>query len=367
MANNTVLYGFANLEYLFSQRIVDVSVQTVQTAIYESLTEYNRQINGLMSSMCQRTVDYKRRYQLASAGTLQPLDANGNPVPVVPSGTYDVAFPIYGAGTAWGTDRISRARMTVEDANRFTADALTKDADWLRRHMLAALFTNATYTYTDEAYGSLTITTLANGGSETFVFKNGSAATDNHFLAQANAIGNGTDNPYPIIYTELDEHPSNRGPYIVYIPTASVATTQALSTFRDIADTSVIWSTSTSLADMAFDKNITSKDQFAMGIGDRVIGYADGCIIVEWSALPTGYMIAHATGSANDVLQMREYPEAEIQGLFAEAANMDGNHLVNRLLRYCGFGVQNKIGACVYRIGNASYAIPTGYSTPLPV
>lgn len=367
MANNSVLYGFANLEYLFAQRIVDVSVQTVQDAVFQSLEEYNRQINGLMGSLVQRTTDYKRLYQLASAGTLQPLDANGNPLPVMPSGKYDVAFPIEGAGTAWGTDRISRAKMTVGDANRFTADALTKDADWLRRHILAALFTNVTYAFADEAYGSLIISTLANGGTETFVRKSGAASIDDHFLAQANAIGNGADNPYPIIYTELDEHPSNRGPYVVYIPTASVATTQGLSTFRDVNDSSVLFADNVSLANMTFDKNVTSQNQFTMGIGDRVVGYDSGCIIIEWSALPTGYMIGHASGSANDVLQMREHPELELQGFFPELQNVDGNHLVNRFLRFAGFGVQNKIGALIYRIGNASYAIPSGYAAPLSV
>ena len=136
MANNTALYGFANLEYLFSQRIVTVQVETIQTAVAQSLAEYSRQVNGVLSAMVSVTTDYKKRYQLASAGTLQPLDSNGNPMPVVPTGFYDVAFPIYGAGTAWGNDRISRAMMTVGDANRFTMDAMTRDNDWMRRALL---------------------------------------------------------------------------------------------------------------------------------------------------------------------------------------------------------------------------------------
>lgn len=365
MANNITLYGFANLEYLFSQRIVTIQVETIQTAVAESLAEYSRQVNGLMSQMVEQTTDYKRRYQLPSAGTLQPLDNNGIPHPVVPSGFYDIAFPIYGAGTAWGTDRLSRAAMTVGDANRFTMDAMTRDGDWMRRHILAALFTNATYTYTDEAYGALTINTLANGDAVLYTKKNGTASTDTHYFAQAAAIANGT-NPFPTMYTALDEHPSNRGPYTAYVASSLTATIVALTNFRDINDTSVGWADTVSLSTFTFDKNVTSKDQFTNGIGDRVLGYVDGMRVVEWSALPTDYIIFHAE-SANDVLGMRQYPQPELQGLFPEFWNLNGNHIESRLLRYAGFAVQNRIGAGVYRIGNGSYAIPTGFSAPLAV
>lgn len=365
MANNTALYGFANLEYLFSQRIVTIQVETLQTAVAESLAEYSRQVNGLMSNIVELTTDYKRRYQLPASGTLQPMDNNGNPKPVVPSGFYDIAFPIYGAGTAWGTDRVSRAAMTVADANRFTMDALTRDADWMRRHILAALFTNTTYTYTDEAYGALTIQTLANSDSVIYVRKNGTASTDNHYLAQAASIAT-ANNPFPTIYTALDEHPSNTGPYNVYVATNLVSSITGLSSFRDVNDSSVIWGSGANLSVMGFDKNMTSKDQFANGIGDRVVGYADGCNIIEWSALPSNYMIFHA-GGVSDVLGMRQYPFPELQGFFPEFWNVNGNHIESRLMRYAGFGVQNRIAAGVYQIGAGSYSIPSGYTTPLPV
>lgn len=362
-ANNITQYGFVNLEYLFSQRIVTIQVETIQTAVAESLAEYSRQVNGLMNQMVEQVTDYKRRYQLPSAGSLQPLDNNGNPRPVVPSGFYDIAFPIYGAGTAWGTDRISRAIMTVGDANRFTMDAMTRDGDWMRRHILGALFTNTTYVYTDEAYGALTVNTLANNDAVVYTKKNGTASTDNHFLFQAAAIANAT-NPYPTMYTSLDEHPSNRGPYTAYIASSLVATTVALTNFRDINDTSVGWADTVSLSKFEFDKNITSKDQFTNGIGDRVIGYVDGMRVVEWSALPAGYIIYHAE-SANDVLGMRQYPQAELQGLFPEFWNVNGNHMESRLIRYCGFGVQNRVGAGVMQIGAGSYSVPAGFQTPL--
>ena len=100
---------------------------------------------------------------LVAGGTLQPLDEWGNPLPVKDEGYYDVAFPIQRGGTAWGTNRESRAMMTVAEAQRFTLGALRRDADWMRRHFLAALFDNTTWTFQDDFKGAFTVQPLANG------------------------------------------------------------------------------------------------------------------------------------------------------------------------------------------------------------
>jgi hypothetical protein len=362
---NIVSYGFTNLETLMAQRVVDVQVEVVQRAVEESAMEHTRIMNEMLGQMVTRTIKHQVRYQLPAGGTLQPLDASGNPLPVTPTGVYDVAFPIKGAGTAWGTDRISRAKMTVQDAARFTYDALQKDADWMRRHMLAALFDNTTYTYADPMYGNLTVQPLANGDAVTYV-RAGSAtpATDTHYLAQANAISN-SDNPFPTIYSELDEHPSNSGPYMVYVPSNLVATITALANFREPNDAMYRFGDGVTLLNASNNSMDTRRDNPMSHFGNRLVGAVDGCVIVEWNSLPDSYMLAHASG-VNDVLGMREEPEAELQGLFPEVHDVDGNRWVNRLLRYCGFGVMNRVGALVYRVGNGSYAIPSGFSTPLP-
>lgn len=361
---NIVSYGFTNLETLMAQRVVDVQVETVQRAVIESAMEHTRIMNEMLAQMVTRTTKHMVRYQLPAGGTLQPLDEHGNPLPVTPTGTYDVAFPIKGAGTAWGSDRVTRAKMTVEDAARFTYDAMQKDADWMRRHMLAALLDNTTYTYTDPAYGALTVQPLANGDAVTYVRAGGAVATDNHYLAQANAIGN-SDNPFPTIYAELDEHPSNIGPYIVYVPTNLIATITALANFREADDAMYRFGDGVTLLNMQNNSLETRRDNPMSHFGNRLVGAVDGCVIVEWNSLPDSYMIAHASG-VNDVLGMREHPEPELQGLFPEMHDVDGNRWVNRMLRFCGFGVMNRVGALVYRVGNGSYAIPSGFTTPLP-
>ena len=358
----TVAYGFISIEDLFNQRVQTVGPARVYTAVQQSAAEYTRVVNATLSEFAERTIDAQVQIELPGDGSLQPLDADGNPLPVSPSGKYTVAFPIQGGGTAWGTNRVTRALLTVEEANRNTLDALQKDADWNIRHLLAALFDNVAWTYEDKAgpggskgMGTITVQPLANNDSVLYVRKGGVApAADNHYLAQAAAIADAT-NPYETIETELLEHPSNTGRILCYIPTALKATTIALSTFKSVADPNVAYTT-TELA--------TNVPQ--VGPGEEVLGYIEGtkCWIVLWSAMPSDIILAKMEGKA--VLKMREYPATELQGFFPETANVDGNHFVNRLLRYCGYGVHDRVGALVYRIGNAAYAIPTGYDAPLP-
>jgi hypothetical protein len=358
----TVSYGFITLQDLYNQRVVTAGPQRVFDAVRMSAAEYTRVVNELLSEFAEITYQAQMQIELPGDGSLQPLDEDGNPLPVAPSGSYTVAAPIQGAGTAWGTNRVTRAKLTVEEADRNTQDAFQKDADWNIRHILAALFDNVAWTYADKTgangskgLGNITIQPLANGDSVVYLRKGASApATDDHYLAQASAIDD-SNNPFETIETELLEHPSNTGRILCYIPTNLKASVMGLSTFKSVADPNILYTT-TELA-----TNVPN-----VGPGEEVLGYIEGtkCWIVLWSVLPSSYIIAKMEGKA--VLYARENPEPELQGFFPEAHNVDGNHFVNRLLRYRGYGVKDRVGALVMRIGNGSYAIPTGYDAPLP-
>lgn len=355
MANNTVAYGFLNLEHLFSQQLDAVGTQVITSAVRESAAEHTRAINALLASLVERTTMHQERFWLPGSKTLQPLDEHGNPLPTAVAGYFDVAYPIQGGGDAWGANRVARALMTVEDVNRQTIEALKADADWIRRHVLAALYDNATWTFDDEKNGDLTIQPLANGDTVVYNKIGGAAATDTHYLAQAAAILDGS-NPFPTIYSELIEHPTNQGPVVVYTPSNLVDSIAALTSFVEVGDPDILVGNATDQLGRVIDR----------GLGDEVLGKASKCWIVEWRALPDNYMIAHAQG-AGPVLKMREYPSAALQGFFAENHSPDGNLQLMRMIRYAGFGVANRIAAVAYRIGNAAYAIPTGYGAPLAV
>lgn len=357
MANNTLAYGFLGLKDQLADRVNTVGVQTVDTAIQESIAEFQREQDSILSVFVQRVTFWSKKYKLQGSGTLQPLDEWGNPMPVLPSGSYEVALPIQGGGTAWGDNRVTRAMMTVDDANRFTWQTMAQDMDWVVRHILSAIFTNTTWTYSDkdDDIGDLTIQPLANNDSVVYTRKGGQSSTDNHYLAQANTISD-ADNPFPTIKTELMEHPSNSGDVVAQVPTNLVSDIKGLANFIPANDPRIT-------SGIAVD---TLNATIDVGPGDTLIGYVDGVWIVEWTRLPDNYIIAYSTGS-DPVVGMREYPAAELQGLFPEFQDVDGNRHLNKFIRYAGFGILNRVGALVYRIGNGSYAVPSGYTAPLAV
>lgn len=361
----TTAYGFVDLKDLYAQRVSEVGVQRIWDAVRESAGEYSRVANGLLAEFAEMTTVAKEQIELPGDGTLQPLDEHGNPLPVAPSGYYSVAYPIQGAGTAWGTNRVSRELLTVQEAERFTLDAMQRDGDWLIRHMLAGIFDNVAWTFNDKigpngakGLGDITIEPLANGDTVTYKRKgNVAAATDDHYLATASAIADAT-NPFPTINRELSEHPSNgNGRILVYAASDLIDAISGLSSFVDVDDPDV----------MVGDDSDRVSNVPVAAPGDEVIGKVKGtrCWIVEWSGLPATYMIAKVEGIP--LLKMREYPAASLQGFFPEFANVDGNHTINRMLRYAGFGVSNRVAGLVYRIGNGTYAIPSGYGAPLSV
>ncbi len=350
-------FGFVGYEDLADERVVDGNVQMVNTAIAASVEEHNRQVSAALDELIERTTDYTTRYKIGGGGTLQPLDEWGNPLPVKDSGFYDVAFPIQGGGTAWGDNRVSRALMTVGEAQRYTLGALRRDADWMRRHFLAALFDNTTWSFVDEEKGTLTVQPLANGDAVTYARNNGTFAADTHYYAQAGAIADAT-NPFPTWLSELSEHPENAGPFVAYIPTNVKAAVQGLANFIDVADPNV---------NPGIMAPTLTSNAVGRGFGDAVIGYVDGIYVVEWSFLPDNYGVVIARGAETKPLRMREYPAPALQGLFTENHSPDGNLQEYRFIRYAGFGAYNRVGALAWRVSNGAYAIPTGYTTPVAV
>lgn len=359
---NALAYGFVSLANLMGNRVTKIGERVVLDAISQSAAEHSKALNGMLSTLVQPVTKGKDLIPQPGSGEMQPLDALGNPLPVPPADKVEVAYPLSGHGTAWATNRVSRAYMTAQDANQLTLDALAKDTRTIRRHLLASILDNVAWTYYDEAQnlGNITIQPLANADTRKYLFTGGSdPATDTHYLAQAAAISDDA-NPFPTIHTELSEHPGNGNEVVVYVPTNLTSTIKALANFVPVKDEYIIPAATTA--------QLPTADALARvrGAGDYVLGRVDECWIVEWKALPSSYMLAHAI-NAGPVVGMRQYDEAALQGLFIENNSPDGNIMETRMIRYAGFGVMNRQAALCYRIGNGSYAIPSGYDAPLAI
>jgi len=362
MANNTA-YGFHSLQEIFSQRIGSgtQNVELVRNAITTTVAEHTRQLNEVTSVFAARTTAAKARFTLPTTGTLQPIDEFGNPKPVAGGGYYEVGFPIQGGGTAFGTDRVSRQLMTIQQANDDVLGAQLKDVDWVMRHMLAAIFTKTAWTYTDRdsTIGDISVKGLASGDTDKYAFAGGTVSTDDHYRATADAIDD-SHNPFSPLRKELSEHPGNRGPFVAYVPSNLVDAITALTEFKDKPDENI-----TALSGEVLNNEGAQVRRF----GDEVLGYLKSARmwVVEWKRLPDSYMIATALGNTDPVLKMREYDAPALQGFFPELHSPDGNLNITRLLRYAGFGVYDRTGAAVQLIGNGTYSVPTGYTAPLAV
>jgi hypothetical protein len=354
---NQVLYGFTNLQDRFARRVREVGVQVVSTAIQQSVTEHNRQLATLLALFARRTTDFKLRYKTPTAARLQPMDELGRARPIRPAGHYDVAWPIQKAGAALGATYEEMIKMTVEEANEKTVALVSADMRWMRDHVLGGLYYNAAgWTYTDEAHGDLTILGLANGDTTRYLVQNGAdqGTTDTHYLAQAASIGDAA-NPFPIIYAELKEHPENSGDVIAFIPSNLKDAVEGLASFRPVRDANVQEGANTAV----LVGNLNA------AVPGELIGYVDKVWIVEWKSLPDNYIISLCTEGPRP-LAMREHMEAELQGFNQEATRDDHPYFERQWARRAGFGAWNRVGAVVYRIGNASYAIPSGFDSPMP-
>jgi hypothetical protein len=359
-----VKYGIISSKQAQSERVTTIGVEVVNADIIEATKIHNDQLSVLLSTTCQKVTAHQINFKQVSSKTLQPLDEWGNPQPTHELGQYSVAFPIFMGGDAFGTNRVSRAKMTIADVSRQMDSSFRADVDWMRRHLLAAWFTNNTYNFVDDLWGTLVIQPLALASDNvTYVKKGGTVATDTHHIAQSNAISD-ADNPFPTIYAELDEHVGNSGPYVAYIPTANVAAVEALTDLIEPDDPSLIISENNTRLRIGVNPDISDYDQGPVLFGEKYLGRVNGVHCVQWASLPTDYIPAHALG-AGPFMGWREEPEPELQGFFTEIDPGDGNLLVKRFIRRSGFGVMNRTAAMVMRVGNGSYAEPTGYTAPL--
>jgi len=367
MTTITAPFGFITHEDLFQQRVAVPGIPRVTTMVLDSARLWSDITDSLLANWTEQTEVAAEEYELPSFGTLQPLDPEtGKPLPTNDIGaTFKVAYPIQAGGDAWGGNRVTSKLMTVGEISKQVYRIQQNDRDWLVRHMLAAVYANVQWTYRDKTgiggtkgLGDITIVPLANGDAVTYPHVGALAgATDNHYIAQAAAIADGT-NPYITIDAKLKSHPSNAGRRILcYIPTALKASTMALDTFVPPMQSDIRPGTDTAYA-------VNAPDALP---GEEVLGTIAGtsCWVIEMVSLPEANKII-AVMEGLPFLKMRTYPIPEYKGLFNEDDMTDPTCPTHRLLRFCGFGVANRVAALVYQVGNASYSISAAVTAPLP-
>ena len=355
-----LLYGFLQHRDAMNVPITDAMVPVVQRAITATLDEYNRVLNALMGLFCMDTTQFKFRYRTPAAKKLQQLDENGRARPTSGTGYYDVAFPIFAAGDAWGANFVTQQKMTMQVINDWLYDTLTADRNWMSHSILRALLADRPWTYDDDTHGELSILPLANGDTQTYLIRKGFAAgsTDNHLLAQLDPISD-AHNPFPRIRRGLTEHAENGGEnadVVVLAPYDQMESIMGLAGFHDIRDVNI----------QPGGNEAVLTGTLNVPVPGVLRGRVNNTWAVEWATMPEDYLLAVPTGAGGDqALARRQHAEASLQGLIELPVRQDTPYTERQFQRHEGHGVMNRVGGLAMQIGTDTYQAPEGYKAPV--
>lgn len=345
----------------------DVDREALLDAQAVTLAQHNADGNVLFGMFGDFTTRNQASVKTGNSGVrLQPLDEHGRPRPIKGRGNYFVGFPLWKAGTAEGYTFWTAEQMTVQDYADSFNTMLDADITWVRDQILAPFFYNgAGFAYSDPAQNeSVTVYGLAN--ADTVVYdKSGGDGTDDHYSAQANALGAGADNPMDTIYAELREHPLNKASRIVaFINTAQRAAMESLAGFAPVDQpiVRVVPAAGSETTDPLYAPALNLPLSSTM----EYIGVHASTHVVVWENMPANYMLTLAVDSAVKPLAIRQYPQPRLQGLVNVGEPMSRfPYQQNNWVRALGTGVKNRTAAHVHRFGNGTYAAPSGLTFPV--
>lgn len=354
MANNAITYGFGQLEDVYERRVADVEPERIDDAVYQSAAAHQRDMDAILNTLCKRVNEREGAFELPTTGELQPGSENGTPLLTQNYSEITQGYPMWRGMDAFGYNREAYAKLTVAEMDKQMLAVQSKDARWIFKRLLASIFTDVSWTFKEKGRTNITVRGLAvTGDGSIYLDDNGDLAAANHYTAQANSIGN-SDNPYTANETILLAHPSNTGRIVAYIGSGLVDDTKNLAGFYP-------FNANDGLVDFGADVDLASSSAADfIGFGNEVLGVVSDTVVVLSRRIPANYVLSTVQGIEEPVA-MREEPEASLQGLQVVPVTVDSNFRRWDFYRKAGFAIRNPISMAVRRIGNGSYAIPTGY------
>lgn len=351
---NAQTWGFMQLEDVYDRRVAEVEVERIDTAVFQSADMFNQSMNAMIDTLVERTTAREGAFELPTAGEMQPLSEDGTPRPTQNYQTITQGYPFWRSGDSFGLNREAYANLTVREMDKMMVSVLAKSARWNIRRLLAAIYTNVAWTFKEKGKTDVTVRPLAvTADGSIFLDTNGNLTTADHYTGQADAISNSA-NPFTANEAILRAHPSNTGTIVHYIPSGSVADTQALSGFYPYQPNDGLVRFG-----VGIDTAAPGVGQF-VGFGNEVLGVVGEGVIVLSRRLPAGYVVSLVDG-ADKPLVMRQSPIASLQGLQMVVDQVDSNFRKWDFYEQAGYAVQNPIAMAVREIGDATYDIPTGY------
>lgn len=347
-------------------QLPDASVSVTQVgqtltfdAINELAARHNDAINRVIANLVgETTINAESYFETPGGGMMQEANRLTRPGAIKTAGRYNVGFPIRDARDQIAGDDVTLAYMTLQQVQRQVTNVFFRHLNWVRFHILRALFNNANETYPDEYLArDITVRRLANTDGTIYapVINSETGADDNHYLVSgyvATAISN-TNNPYPVIKAEIEEH-FGPGNIVVFIHSDEQAETEALTAFVGIGDAKIR---------QPLDQDVIV-GAIPTGIPGTVIGRVSGVWVAVWMNIPTGYMVGLDIDQEPPLTKRVDIP-TDIGGrgrleLIAQQTEFPLRESFWRDRH--GYGVSNRLSAVVMQHkAPGAYDIPTVY------
>jgi hypothetical protein len=345
---------------------VDVDREALLDAQRVTVSLHNEDVNRLFSIFGDVTTKNQASVKTgAGAVRHQPLDENGRPLPIKGRGFYYPGFPLWKAGTGEGYNFWTAEQMTVRDYADSLNTVMEADVTWVRDVLIGPFFYNGSgYSWADPRQNeSVTVYGLANGDTVVYDKATG-AATDDHYSAQANALGASGDNPMDTIYTEVVEHPINAGRILAFINPAQQAAMEALAGFAPVQR--LIIEPTLAAGSASTDPLFAPALNLPLPSTMHHIGTYGSTQVIVWQNWPANYMLTLAVDAAVKALAIREYENPALRGLVNAGLEMNRFPFQQQnWVRAMGVGVKNRVAGQIHRFGNGTYAAPSGYTFPV--
>lgn len=355
----SAIYGKLGLSETERAFVNTIGQRVVYDAVTELLSEYTADLEAAKRVFIERTTEeYKFRYKLPGGGRMQRRGGQGRPGAVKANGNWEVALPIFDFGDAVADDDIAIAYMTLQELDRHLDTILIRNTNTVRHEMLYSLFNNTMRPFEDEHWGTLNVQPLANGDSAKYppVLGSMSEATENLYLESgyaASAISD-VNNPLVTIRNKLESHfgaTQGGSSVVVFVSQDETAKVEALADFEPVPDR---------FLELGDNVNVPRDLPSVPG---RILGRSNGCWVVEWRWIPSGYMFGMHLDAPKPLLERVDPVDTGLgQGLQLVAIHAAHPFQEAFYRHRFGLGAGNRLNGVVMELGTGgTYTIPTVY------
>jgi len=355
----STIFGMANMsasDYQFARQ-ADQSLLYGATQEYLAMANQSRLDAWSFFVQPEITTDHTERVKGVMTGYMQKRTKHGRSDDVRPSGSYDVAYPVYDFGDAFEYNDVDFAYMSPQEFQDYIDGVIARSNNTYRFEVLTRLFKNTTTTFTDDQWGSLTVQPLAiTSDGVVYPPLQGAAAeaTAQHYLESGYTVANISDTNNPI-KTNADLLISTFGRRTGGIPIATLIDTASRSYIEALSDFVPVQPTGVRSGDAADWSTIPAN------VPGEIIGHTNSSWVSVWDFIPATYMVSVPLEEARPLVERNDLAGTGLDGglrLVAQETNFPINY--DQWRWRFGIGTRNRRGAVVMEVAaGGSYTIPT--------